>query len=160
MLQDLFGERGVRDFGSSQCCSATELQLHLLDLPLDQFVEGSDVRKLLDLSPSLAALNFRLVMRLVNFVVGVIFAQERCWFGSPKIRDGPIALRLPNSRFVHRLRMLLGPLESDDLYLELAVELLQRLMFMHDVLAIESCLLPTRSDRAWCSIYSFMLASI
>ena len=74
-------------------------------LPLDQFVTGSDVKKLFDPSPSLVARNSCLVTRRVNFIVGAILVQERRWSGLPHIRDGPIALRFPNSKFVYRLRL-------------------------------------------------------
>jgi len=50
----------------------------------------------------------------------------------PQIRDGPITLRLPNSRFVHWL--YLSAMESDNLSLELP----QRLLFTNGVLAVES----------------------
>ena len=44
---------------------------------LDQLIEGSDVRKLLDLPPSFIVLNPYLEKRRISFIVGVIFAQER-----------------------------------------------------------------------------------
>jgi len=108
---------------------------------LDQFVEGSDIGELFDPSPSLVSLNFCLVARRVSLVVGVIFAQERYWSGPP-LCDGHIALCLSHFGFVLQLRLRLGALEGDDLSLELVVELLQHLMFMIDVLTVESCLLP------------------
>jgi len=126
-------------FGNCQCQSAMKLQLRLLNTPLDQFIESSDVGELFDLSPSLTALNFCLVKRRVCFVVGVIFVQWRCWSKPPQIRDGLIALCLPNSRFIHQL--WLSALEGDDLSLELVIELPQLLLFMNGVLVIESHLL-------------------
>ena len=64
-LQDLFGERGVKDFGSCLFLSAMELQLRLLDLPLDQVVEGLYVRELLDPPLSLVVLNSCSEMRRI-----------------------------------------------------------------------------------------------
>ena len=58
-----------------------KLQLCLLDPPLDQLVEGSDVGELFNLSPKLVMLNPRPEMRRISFVVEAIFAQERNWSG-------------------------------------------------------------------------------
>ena len=115
------------------------MQLRLLDSPMDQFVEGSEIAELFDLSLSLAALNSCLVTRQDCFVVNVVFVHGRCWSGLPRILDGPIVLRLYNSRLVHRL--CLNALEGDDLSLELVVKLPQHLMFINDIFAVESRLL-------------------
>ena len=80
-LQDLFGERGVENFGSCLFLSAMELQLRLLDLPMDQVVEGLYVRELLDPPPSLVVLNSRSEMRRI--IVEVVLR-----------RSGMICLRL------------------------------------------------------------------
>ena len=116
--------------------------VRLLDLPLDQLIEGSDVGGLLDLPSSLVVLKPRPETRRINFVVGAVLAQERCWSGSPQIHEGSISLRLLPSRFVLPLRLCLGALEGGDLRLELVVELLQRHLFTNDVLTVESRLLP------------------
>ena len=56
-LQDRFGEREIGVLGSGMFLSSMELQLSFLDLPLDQLVEGSDVREVLDPPPSLVMLS-------------------------------------------------------------------------------------------------------
>jgi len=60
-----------------------ELQLRLLDPPLDQLVEGSNVGELLDLPSSLVVLNPCPEMRKIHFIVGAFFAQERRRSGPP-----------------------------------------------------------------------------
>jgi len=82
-------ERGIRDFDSGLFQSATELQLRLLDLHLDQLVEGSDVGKLLNLPPSLAMLNSHSKRRGINFVIKTVFAQEKSRSDRLRFMMGP-----------------------------------------------------------------------
>ena len=89
-----------------------ELQLWLLDPPLDQFVEGSDVRELFDLPPNLVLLNPCPETRRISFVVGAIFAQERRRSTPPQIRDRLNDLCLPPLGFVLRLYLHLSALEG------------------------------------------------
>ena len=105
-----------------------KLHLHLLDSPLDQFIKDFDVRELLSPSSSLAALNSCFGNETSRLHYQRHLHAERYWSGSPQICNGPFTLRVPKSIFVHWLRLLLGPLESGSLCLELAVELLYCLL--------------------------------
>ena len=105
-----------------------KLQLLLLDPSLDQLVEGSDVKELIDLPPSLIMLNPCTKIRRIRFVIGVIFAQERRRSRPPQIRDGLNDLHLSAFEFFLWLRLCLGALEGGDMSLELAIEFLQHLL--------------------------------
>jgi len=99
-------ERGTGDFDSSLFRSTKKLQLRFFDPPLDQLVEGSDTRELLDPPLSLAVLNSRSEMRRISFVVVEVFAQERSRSGPPQIRDGS---RLESSQLRVRLPVVSAP---------------------------------------------------
>jgi len=116
-----------------------ELQLRLLDPPLDQFVEGSDVGELFNLPPSLTMQNSCLVIRRVSFVVRVVFAQGDVGLGRLRVMGlSPCVFRFSGSP----LHLHLGTLECDNLSLELVIELLQCLLFTDSVITVESHLLP------------------
>ena len=55
-LQELFGEKGVRDSGSGFFQSTMELQFSLLNPYLDQLVEGSNVGGFFNSPPSMAVI--------------------------------------------------------------------------------------------------------
>ena len=118
-----------------------ELKFRFLDLLLDQLIEGSNVRELLDPPLSLAILSSRSKIRRINFTVRTIFTHERSRSGPPQVRDGLVDSTISNSRFVLKLRLHLGSLEGGDLHLELIIELLQHLLLTGGFLAVESCLL-------------------
>ena len=62
-LEDLHKNRGIRDFGNDLFWPPSELQLSLLNSPLDQFIEDLEIGGHLDLSLSLALLSSCLEMR-------------------------------------------------------------------------------------------------
>ena len=63
ILQNCFGERGIRDLGSGLFWFSIELQLQFLDPPLDQLIEVLDISELLNPPPSLAVLSSRSKLR-------------------------------------------------------------------------------------------------
>jgi len=93
-LQDFLGERGVRDFCDDLLQSALKLQSGLLDSPMDQLIEGSDIRRLVVSPPARVIGNFCLETERVGSFVGVVFMQERCQIGPLQTWDGPTGLDL------------------------------------------------------------------
>ena len=124
------------------CRSVTKLQLRLLDPPLNHLVKGPNVMDLLDPFPGLVVLNSHSETRRISFVVGVVFTQERSWYGLSQACDGTVDQSLSNSRLVLRLHLPLGSLEGDNMRVELVVVLFQRLLLSGGIIAVESRLLP------------------